>query len=864
MDRFFTRIGNFIIHRSKFTIIVITVLTVVFAYGLTKLEMQMGNNIFVNEASEVFQQTQKYQEQFGGESIFVMISGPPQHLISQRTSQEIVRFAQRAVQIEDITGSMHYIGLLNEMLALDHPSLPLDAGKSSNPELLNTLMAAISDQDKNTIQQSMSKSLTEGQQEKLQAYTLNLLTKKQQQELATKITSSGNAIAEKQSSILHSLLTKQQNDTIAVFTQNLLTEQQQTAMAAQVLKALPAVQDINDNLLHQLVFSDNGKVPSQLSPMITGQGEHIVIVLNTSKNTDIGTYARITREINHIISSSNFDATITVQAGGMPIVLGDVKEEVMSTMALMLAISVVLMTVVLFLVFPVRRRVMSLAFVLIGLLWTFGFMGWAGIPITLATMATLPIIIGLGTDFGVQFYNRYEEELRANNHNAAASVVSSVKHMGPAVGIAVFIMALSFLTMFLSKAPMMQQFGLTLAIGVIFCYIVEIGLLFSTFYLLDRKRTNISMSAQEDTKLSRFLAKYAGWVGKFSVPILVISVLLSGIGFSMESAIPTETNIMKMIPQDLKALKDTQSLQEIVGSTIYITYFVEADDVTNPDTLEWMNRFGNQIVKQYKDVEGVTSLPQLLQQMNGNRELTSDRKALANQIKQIPPTLLQSVVSANRHYATIQFKVNKDMASAQQLTLMNDITQHIDANDGIKVSPAGTQVMMLYGIDNISANHALMSIAGLSVIFIGLLLVYRRLKYALYPLVPIALVLGFSPGTLHAFDLSYNPLTIALSCLVLGIGTEFTILIIERFIEEEKKGLSAKEAIMVSLSQVGQAITVSALTVMIGFSTLLFVSFPVLRSFGITTVIDTLYSLICALTILPAIIILFRKKKNTQ
>jgi len=74
----------------------------------------------------------------------------------------------------------------------------------------------------------------------------------------------------------------------------------------------------------------------------------------------------------------------------------------MSTMAIMLVIAVALMIVVLFLVFRVRRRVMmSLAFVLIGLIWAFGFMGWAGLPITVATMATLPIIIGLGTDFGV-------------------------------------------------------------------------------------------------------------------------------------------------------------------------------------------------------------------------------------------------------------------------------------------------------------------------------------------------------------------------------------------------------------------------------------------------------------------------------
>ncbi|WP_274520922.1 hypothetical protein [Paenibacillus alvei] len=61
----------------------------------------------------------------------------------------------------------------------------------------------------------------------------------------------------------------------------------------------------------------------------------------------------------------------------MPIILGEVKDEVMSTMAIMLVIAVALMIVVLFLVFRVRRRVMmSLAFVLIGLIWAFGFMGW--------------------------------------------------------------------------------------------------------------------------------------------------------------------------------------------------------------------------------------------------------------------------------------------------------------------------------------------------------------------------------------------------------------------------------------------------------------------------------------------------------
>ncbi|WP_238162356.1 MMPL family transporter [Cohnella sp. AR92] len=54
------------------------------------------------------------------------------------------------------------------------------------------------------------------------------------------------------------------------------------------------------------------------------------------------------------------------------------------------------------------------------------------------------------------------------------------------------------------------------------------------------------------------------------------------------------------------------------------------------------------------------------------------------------------------------------------------------------------------------------------------------------------------------------------------------------------------------------------MTVVVGFSTLIFVNFPALRDFGVTTVIDTLLSLICALTILPALIVLFRKRERAK
>ena len=317
-------------------------------------------------------------------------------------------------------------------------------------------------------------------------------------------------------------------------------------MQRDILKALPNVQHMNNDLLHEIVFSNKGKVPDQLKQLIPENGKYVVIQLHTSNNTEMTTYVRINKELNELIKNTNFSQGVTVKVAGMPAILGDIQEEVITTLGIMLGLAVLLMIVVLFFVFPVRRRVISLAFVLIGLIWTFGFMGWAGIPITLATMATLPIIIGIGTDFGVQFHNRYEEEYKTSGCNAKLATLHAVRHIGPGVGIAVVIMSLSFLTMYVSKAPMMQQFGLTLAIGVLFCYVIELLLMFSTFYLLDRKSsTSIKSDADKNTMLSRFLNQYANLAMKLAIPILIVSVILSSLGFMAERSIPTETDLTK-------------------------------------------------------------------------------------------------------------------------------------------------------------------------------------------------------------------------------------------------------------------------------------------------------------------------------
>lgn len=860
MNRLFSKIGDFIVKNAKLNIIVIALITVFLALGLSRIEMNMGNEVFVSSDSDVLLDTATYQDNFGGESAFIIINGDKDSLFTPETVKEVTKLSEGAVEIDNITGSTEFVSMIDEMMSNENMSIAsISNGDSS--ELQNALLSEISEEDFEQILQQQMNSLTAEQLKQIQAFQQAQLTPEQLQQIAAEMANLGAAVTpEVQAGIINGVLTEEQTKSIADYTQSILTEEQNATKQKLVMEALPSLTEMSAETLQQIVFSDNGNVPSQLQMLLPDNGANILIKLDTSDSSEMETNVNINNKLNELIDEANFAEGIMVKTAGGPIVQGNNQSEVMVTMAILLSLAVVLMIVVLFFVFPVRRRIISLGFVLIGLVATFGFIGWVGVPLTIATMATLPIIIGLGTDFGVQFHNRYEEEFKKSNYNAAEAVRHAVSHIGPGVGIAVFIMALSFLTMFLSKAPMMQQFGLTLAIGVVICYIIELIMMFSIFYLLDRNNKSANIKDNKDTVLSRFLGRYAGFVGRFAIPILVVAIAVSAYGFSIEDEIPVETNTMKWLPQDMEALVNTRELQELVGSTTYITYLVEAEDVTDAKVVDWMNEFAEKVDATYEEIEGQTTIASLTEQLNGS--LATNEETLKNQIEELPGTLKQTVISENNQFATIQFQVNQNLSTAEQLELLHKMNEHIDADDSIVVKPAGSQVLMLYGIDNITANSGLMKIAGLLIIFIGLFLIYRRLKDSIFPLIPIALVLGFSPLSLNLLDIPLNPLTTALSCLVLGIGTEFTILIMERFKEEQAKGLSDEDAIKVSLSKVGQAITASGLTVIFGFSALIFASFPILSDFGFTTVIDTTLSLICALTILPALIILFAKKKK--
>ncbi|MHC1625523.1 MAG: MMPL family transporter, partial [Methermicoccaceae archaeon] len=148
---------------------------------------------------------------------------------------------------------------------------------------------------------------------------------------------------------------------------------------------------------------------------------------------------------------------------------------------------------------------------------------------------------------------------------------------------------------------------------------------------------------------------------------------------------------------------------------------------------------------------------------------------------------------------------------------------------------------------------------GLILIFGGLLIIYRRLTKAVVPVVPMLVVIGWTGGFMYAMGIEYTPMTATLGALILGVGSEYAILMMERYYEERAEGRAPYEAMEEASRRIGRAIFVSGLTTVFGFSALIASPFSMNSNFGIVTVIDVGLALIATFVVFPPLLVTLDK-----
>lgn len=91
------------------------------------------------------------------------------------------------------------------------------------------------------------------------------------------------------------------------------------------------------------------------------------------------------------------------------------------------------------------------------ILINFGVMGWLGIPLDIVTVLISSIGVGVGVDYSIHIYTRYQEE--REKHDPAQSVTNTIIHTGKAIVTNAGSVIAGFLILLLSSFPPFRYFG---------------------------------------------------------------------------------------------------------------------------------------------------------------------------------------------------------------------------------------------------------------------------------------------------------------------------------------------------------------------------------------------------------------------
>ncbi|MDN5310112.1 MAG: uncharacterized protein PWP14_1506 [Methanolobus sp.] len=631
--------------------------------------------------------------------------------------------------------------------------------------------------------------------------------------------------------------------------------------------------------LDSIIASD---MPSYIMPDRT----HAVISVVFSGTASESMQEEILRETQAAIGFAEFPPGYKV------IVTGDVafgtamNDEMNSSMGTLLVISVLLMVVVLYLVFRhVRWRLLPLPVVLLGIIFTFGAMGYLDIPMTMVSMAAFPVLIGLGIDYAIQFHNRIEEEFE-RNHSAATAVIETIKHTGPAVLIALIITALGFSSLFTSSVPMVQDFGKLLLIGIIMCFLASLFVGVTVLYGFHefsqhpvlsklpfrKKRSDVNKKAKhEDTAhkpdlTERLLEKAA--VLSMRHPLIVIGVAgflcLGGLYF--DAQVPIQTDVQTFVPQDMPALIDLVHMGEILGGSEELNVIIKTDNNADPQLLEWIDRFSSHEVENRGHIYSSSSIVDVVKSMNGGT-IPDDSREIRALYAQVPEVQRERLLHGN-NMLILNLGIGNAMGELG-LEGIEDLAHVVQEDIGWMPPPPGTSVTITGGsvvfftvISALTSGRMLMTLLGLVLVFAGLLVIYRDYLKALTPVVTMFMVIGWSGGLMYYLGVEYTPMTATLGALILGVGSEYAVLMMERYFEERDKGAAPEEAMREASVKIGKAIVTSGLTTVFGFSALIASPFSMTSNFGFITVMDVILALLASFIVFPAVTVLLDKHRE--
>ncbi len=514
-----------------------------------------------------------------------------------------------------------------------------------------------------------------------------------------------------------------------------------------------------------------------------------------------------------------------------------------------------------------------------------GLLGLLGWKVTVISSNFIALMLILTMAMNIHMSTRFLQlrEDFPNLDNLKIIIMTTSKMFLPII-YTVLTTICAFLSLVFSGIKPIIDFGWMMTLGLITSFIITFTLLPTLLSFMSNNK--VKVKEDTDSKITSFFSKISinnkGLI--FLVTGLVVALSIVGI-----SKLEVENSFINYFNKNTEIYKGMKLIDEKLGGTTPLEVILKfpeniAIESTEDDEFEsWDDEGGKddekywftkdkiekiQNVHNYLDnlpavgkVLSFSSIIEVATQLNNNKPLgTLEMGVLYSKIPEsIKKDIIDPYISIKDNEARISLRIIDSQDGLRRNDLINQI--NYDLENKLKLSK---EEFKLAGV-LILFNNLLQSLFKSQILTLGLVIVgifamfmilFRNFKLSLIGVVPNFIAAFFILGIIGLLGIPLDMMTITIAAITIGIAVDNSIHYIYRFKEEFLKNKDYNKTLKVCHSTVGVAILNTSITIVFGFSILVFSKFIPTIYFGVFTGLAMLLAMISVLTLLPSLILI--------
>ncbi len=529
---------------------------------------------------------------------------------------------------------------------------------------------------------------------------------------------------------------------------------------------------------------------------------------------------------------------------------------------------------------------------LITVLAMVGLLGWFDWRITVISSNFISLLLIITMSLTIHLVVRYQIVLEEQPKLDQKTVVfQTMKTMVKPCFYTAITTIVAFCSLVVSGIRPVIDFGWMMTIGIFLAFVLNFIYFPAVLSLL---RPEAEVTRPDATR--SFTMAIAAFTQKYAKAIVSSCLVLAILGVIGIAQLDVENRFIDHFKSSTEIYQGMELIDSQLGGTIPLDVIIDADEdfftalkedkeMVDPfddpfseggDTEElsyWFNGDRLQEIEQiHDDLERLPEVGKVLsiatgmkvfKQLNDQKlpqdyELALLKKWAPENVKS---ALINPYLSSDGNQIRITMRLIESAPNLKRKALINQIKSYLIeernfAEENVHISG----MAVLY--NNLLQSLYQSQIVTLGVVFVSIfgmfVILFRSLALAIVAIIPNILAACAVLGMMGWMGVPLDIMTITIAAITVGIAVDHAIHYIHRFQMEFSGHSSYLETVTTCHGSIGRAIYYTALTIMVGFSILAFSSFLPTIHFGLLTGFAMLAALVSNLTLLPALLILFK------